>query len=96
MSQSDLQSDLIVGLGHRDQHQQTCQESEPVTFAAASQSIDESQRFYRAVDRQNESQEVGFERPQSAHSERLVTLEETRDGALHTLALCRNVIITSS
>ncbi|GIK07345.1 hypothetical protein Aspvir_003007 [Aspergillus viridinutans] len=94
MSQADLQSDLIVGLGHSDQHQQTCQEYQPVSFAAASQSIDGSQRFYGSLDRQDESQEVGPERPQSALSERLVTLEETRDGALHTLALCRNVIIT--
>ncbi|KAF4213022.1 hypothetical protein CNMCM8980_000154 [Aspergillus fumigatiaffinis] len=94
MSQTDLRSDLIVSLGHSDRHQQTCQDSEPVSFAAASQSIEGSQRFYRSLDRQDESQEVGHERPQSAHSERLVTLEETRDGALHTLALCRNVIIT--
>jgi hypothetical protein len=94
MSQTDLQSDLIVGLGHSDQHQQTCQECQPVSFAAASQSIDESQRFYGSLNRQDETQEVGSERSQSALSERLVTLEETRDGALHTLALCRNVIIT--
>ncbi|KAF7118613.1 hypothetical protein CNMCM5793_008151 [Aspergillus hiratsukae] len=95
MSQTDLQSDLIVGLGHNDQRLRTTrQESEPILFAAASQSIDESQRFYRSLDRPDESQEFGPQRPPSAVSERLVTLEETRDGALHTLALCRNVIIT--
>ncbi|RHZ57808.1 uncharacterized protein CDV56_107733 [Aspergillus thermomutatus] len=94
MSQTDLQSDLIVGLRYGDQDLQTCQESEPASFAAASQSIDGSQRFYRSLERPDESQEFGPERPQSALSQRLVTLEETRDGALHTLALCRNVIIT--
>jgi hypothetical protein len=94
MSETHLQRDLILGLGHNDQRQRTRQESEPVLFAAASQSIDGSPRFYRSLDRPDESQDFGPERPQSALSEHLVTLEETRDGALHTLALCRNVIIT--
>ncbi|KAE8352000.1 hypothetical protein BDV28DRAFT_158262 [Aspergillus coremiiformis] len=54
-----------------------------------------SHRFYRSIDSVSRADSPRPEEPAEPHRDRShISLEDTRRGALHTLALCQNVITT--
>ncbi|EAW15222.1 uncharacterized protein ACLA_058840 [Aspergillus clavatus NRRL 1] len=81
---------------HSDQASQGSQERHPPSAGTTSSDVGAPppERFYRAKGKANARQESSPDRVPPQLSQHLVTLEETKEGALHTLALCRNVIIT--